>query len=86
MPTYWYCLFRYWLRVDGVKFKIIDTRLFCEFGKNKIIQERIVKEGDWDSVNKRAHGNIALIQDPNLFTQHLRVTSSKLSHIMLIGK
>ena len=31
MPSCWYALMRYWLRVDGVLVRCYDTRLFCAF-------------------------------------------------------
>ena len=33
MPSCWYVLMRYWLRVDGVVVRCNDTRLFCVFNQ-----------------------------------------------------
>ncbi|KAH9301510.1 hypothetical protein KI387_013093, partial [Taxus chinensis] len=31
MPTCWFLLLRFWLRVDGVLMRLRDTRMFCAF-------------------------------------------------------
>eukprot|EP01100_Stratorugosa_tubuloviscum_P009224 TRINITY_DN384_c0_g1_i1.p1 TRINITY_DN384_c0_g1~~TRINITY_DN384_c0_g1_i1.p1 ORF type:complete len:275 (+),score=114.47 TRINITY_DN384_c0_g1_i1:57-881(+) len=41
---YFYCLLRFWLRVDGVIYRIHDTRLFHEFGTNNILTEFQIRE------------------------------------------
>ena len=44
MPSCWFVLLRYWLRVDGVLMRMRDTRCFHAFGTKKIIREHSVKE------------------------------------------
>jgi len=43
MPTCWYVLMRYWLRVDNVVIRCNDTRLFCAFGDDGA-PARVVRE------------------------------------------
>lgn len=53
------------------------------FGSDVIVKEVIVKENDWDVVNKMSHGDITIVKDPNLFGPYLNVSSSSLYHINL---
>ncbi len=44
MPSCWYVLMRYWLRVDGVLVRLKDTRVFCPVGLEgqapRVVRER----------------------------------------------
>lgn len=44
MPTCWYVLMRYWLRVDDVLIRCNDTRVFCAFGDEGQGPTRVVRE------------------------------------------
>jgi type 2A phosphatase activator TIP41 len=44
MPTTFLILQRFFLRVDHVLVRVIDTRLYHEFGQNEVIREFKVKE------------------------------------------
>lgn len=46
-------LLRYYLRVDNVSVRIIDTRFFHSFGDNYILREFIVKENTYDDLQKK---------------------------------
>uniref|UniRef100_A0A6B2LE83 TIP41-like protein n=1 Tax=Arcella intermedia TaxID=1963864 RepID=A0A6B2LE83_9EUKA len=50
MPTCFLVLLRFFLRVDGVLFRIYDTRVFHEFHKNYLIRDFQVKEGNYHEV------------------------------------
>lgn len=50
MPGCAYCLMRFFLRVDGILFRVYDTRLFLDFHKNYFIREWTHKELDYQSV------------------------------------
>lgn len=83
MNSFWFCLVRFWLRVDGVLFKVIDHRLYHEFGTNRIIKEKTIKEGTWDEVHRKVGGDLRKIRDPSEFAAHLRTTSTSLEHIII---
>lgn len=83
MSTFWFCLVRFWLRVDGVLFRVIDHRLYHEFGSSFIIRESSTKEGTWDEVNRCVEGDLKKIRDPAEFVVHLKTISSTLHHIMI---
>jgi len=57
METCLFVLQRFFLRVDGVIFRVIDTRIFLEFGKPYLIRESQKKESHYDFIldclNKR---------------------------------
>jgi hypothetical protein len=44
MPSCWFVLLRYWLRVDGVTIRLRDTRCFHAFGTSVVIREHSYKE------------------------------------------
>jgi len=86
MSTFWFCLVRFWLRVDGVIFRVIDHRLYHEFGSSFIIRESSTKEGTWSDVNQKVEGDLKKIRDPAEFVVHLKTVSSALEHIQLPSK
>jgi type 2A phosphatase activator TIP41 len=83
MNSFWFCLVRFWLRVDGVMFRVIDHRLYHEFGSKHIIKEASLKEGTWEEVHLKVQGDLRKIRDPSEFAMHLRSISSSLEHIIL---
>eukprot|EP01129_Flabellula_baltica_P015335 TRINITY_DN76_c0_g2_i1.p2 TRINITY_DN76_c0_g2~~TRINITY_DN76_c0_g2_i1.p2 ORF type:complete len:229 (-),score=44.95 TRINITY_DN76_c0_g2_i1:1515-2201(-) len=50
MPTCFYVLMRYFLRVDGVLFRTHETRLFHSFSSDYLIREYTVKELSHDKL------------------------------------
>ena len=44
MPASFFVLLRFLLRVDGVVYRIIDTRLWHLFGTDVMLREHVVKE------------------------------------------
>lgn len=53
MGDCFYILLRYYLRVDGVSVRIIDTRIFHEFGKDFIHREFQFCESTYDELRAR---------------------------------
>ena len=39
MSDSWFVLVRYYLRVDGMLVRLLDTRMYHEFGTNTILRE-----------------------------------------------
>lgn len=83
MGNFWFCLVRFWLRVDGVLFRIIDHRYFHEFGTQHIIREMSTKQASWEEVTKKTNGDFRQIKDPDVFGPHLETISTQLEHIIL---
>lgn len=52
MPTTFYILCRFFLRVDHVMLKICDTRIYGEAGKNYLIREWSKREALFSELNQ----------------------------------
>jgi len=50
MPSYFLCLMRFFLRVDGVMFRVYDTRIYYEFPNNYFLREYRKKEEKYDII------------------------------------
>ncbi|KAF4082019.1 hypothetical protein AMELA_G00146930 [Ameiurus melas] len=71
MPTSFFALLRFFLRVDGVLIRINDTRLYHEAGKNYMLREFSSRES---KVSALQHVPPALYTEPNEIVQHLPLT------------
>ncbi|XP_049447554.1 TIP41-like protein isoform X1 [Epinephelus fuscoguttatus] len=68
MPTSFFLLMRFFLRVDGVLIRINDTRLYHEAGKNYMLREFSTRES---KIAELKNVPAALYTDPNEIAQHL---------------
>ncbi|KAL1267252.1 hypothetical protein QQF64_002927 [Cirrhinus molitorella] len=68
MPTSFFLLLRFFLRVDGVLIRINDTRLYHEAGKNHMLREFSTRESQMSALQ---HIPPAVYTDPNEIAQHL---------------
>ncbi|KAL4608724.1 TIP41-like protein-like [Arapaima gigas] len=68
MPTSFFVLLRFFLRVDGVLIRINDTRVYHEAGKNYMLREFSTRES---KISVLKHVPPALYTDPNEIAQHL---------------
>jgi len=82
MPSCFFVLLRFWLRIDGVLFRIIDTRVFHEFKKNYLLRERQVKEGTFQSVAQMLPDPMKHL-DSNLVGQMLKTKQSFTEKILV---
>jgi len=76
MPTCLFVLLRFFLRVDGVVFKMFDTRIFLEFHKSYCIRECQKREAHYDTIlnllNQKYDGvGISKIRDNNAVSELL---------------
>uniref|UniRef100_A0A8C7PXD6 TIP41-like protein n=1 Tax=Oncorhynchus mykiss TaxID=8022 RepID=A0A8C7PXD6_ONCMY len=80
MPTSFFLLLRFFLRVDGVLIRINDTRLYHEAGKNYMIREYIICK-----ISLLVFQNVpaALYTDPNEISQHLTLKLTKCEKLEL---
>ncbi|KAI9486988.1 MAG: TIP41-like family-domain-containing protein [Benjaminiella poitrasii] len=66
MPSCFLVLQRFFLRVDDVLFRINDTRLYHEFGKDYIVREYSSKEAHYNEIRQKLdRGDISLLNDQN---------------------
>lgn len=70
MPTSFFLLLRFFLRVDGVLIRINDTRLYHEAGKDYMLREFSTRES---KVAELKTVPPALYTDPNEIAQHLNL-------------
>uniref|UniRef100_A0A0A9HPF0 TIP41-like protein n=1 Tax=Arundo donax TaxID=35708 RepID=A0A0A9HPF0_ARUDO len=83
MPTGWFLLLRFWLRVDGVLMRLRDTRLYCSFGngdeaKPVVLCERCWREATFASLSAKGYpSDSAAYSDPNLIVQKLPIVMQK---------
>ncbi|CAN9501506.1 unnamed protein product [Ophioblennius macclurei] len=68
MPTSFFLLLRFFLRVDGVLIRINDTRLYHEAGKDFMLREFSTRE---NKITELKNVPAALYTDPNEIAQHL---------------
>lgn len=67
MPSSFFVLLRYFLRVDNVMVRVNDTRYFHDFSTNYVLREFTNKECGVNQV----HLPLPMFGDPNLLSPHL---------------
>lgn len=67
MPTSFFVLLRYFLRVDNVMVRVNDTRLFHDFSTNYILREYSNKECGVKELNLP----LTVFGDPNILAPHM---------------
>jgi len=84
MSTCFLVLLRYFLRVDGVVFRVYDTRLFHDFKKNYLIRDYQQKEGEYNAVVKTIEDNekARTVTDPNIIDKYLTLKQNRLEKIL----
>ncbi|KAK0405413.1 hypothetical protein QR680_017978 [Steinernema hermaphroditum] len=74
MPTSFFVLCRFYLRVDGVMVRVCDTRLFGERGSEKIIREWTRREAKYSELSPAA---LEAVLDSNQIWQMLPIVESR---------
>eukprot|EP01127_Copromyxa_protea_P001946 TRINITY_DN1184_c0_g1_i1.p1 TRINITY_DN1184_c0_g1~~TRINITY_DN1184_c0_g1_i1.p1 ORF type:complete len:121 (+),score=30.47 TRINITY_DN1184_c0_g1_i1:666-1028(+) len=78
MPSCAFSLMRFFLRVDGILFRIYETRIFIDFTKNYVIREFTHKELSYNAVvEKLGEENMSKVRDPQAVSEVLDVISKK---------
>ncbi|XP_039526265.1 TIP41-like protein [Pimephales promelas] len=80
MPTSFFLLLRFFLRVDGVMIRINDTRLYHEAGRNHMLREFSTRES---KIPDLQHIPPALYTDPNEIAQHLPLKLTECEKLQL---
>ncbi|CAH9100295.1 unnamed protein product [Cuscuta europaea] len=77
MPSGWFLLLRFWLRVDGVLMRLRDTRMHCTFvvpGKSVILRESCWRETSFQSLSSKGlPTDSAAYSDPSSSSERLPV-------------
>uniref|UniRef100_A0A1A7YP32 TIP41-like protein n=1 Tax=Iconisemion striatum TaxID=60296 RepID=A0A1A7YP32_9TELE len=82
MPTSFFLLLRFFLRVDGVLIRINDTRLYYENGRDYMLREFSTRES---KVAELKNVPAALYTDPNEIAQHLTLKLTECEKLELPG-
>lgn len=67
MPSSYFVLLRYFLRVDNVMVRVNDTRVFHDFNTNYLLREYTNKEHGFQELGLP----LTMFSDPNLISPHL---------------
>ncbi|CAN8075869.1 unnamed protein product [Agarophyton chilense] len=83
MPTFFFALARFFLRVDGVLLRVYDTRYYHQFGSGVLVRETLMKEAKLDSSWAGVHPSV--LRDPDLVSQRVPKLYSSLENIQLVS-
>lgn len=79
MPSFFFILARFFLRIDDVLVRIYDTRYFHRFGTNFIVRESVTREGDRANTLRTVHPSV--LYNPDMAAQKVPVISSTVENI-----
>lgn len=86
MPERMLLLSRFFMRLDGVLFRIRDTRVYVEFATGEVIREYTAREKEYEAVRKALAGTredvLATMRDPNALTQYVPVVETVLEKVI----
>lgn len=81
MPSCWFLLLRFWLRVDGVLMRLRDTRVVCNFSENSkpvILRDISWRESTFKALaSKGFPSDSGSYNDPNVISQRLPIVLHK---------
>ncbi|XP_071725102.1 TIP41-like protein [Rutidosis leptorrhynchoides] len=87
MPSSWFLLLRFWLRVDGVLMRLRDTRMHCIFKSKEnpvILRECCWREASFQALNAKGYpADSAAYSDPSIISQKLPVVMHKSQKLKL---
>lgn len=66
MPTGWFLLLRFWLRVDGVLMRLRDTRVYCSFGSDEA-KPIVLRECCWREATFASLSAVCSLKTNKLF-------------------
>lgn len=79
MPTFFFVLARFFLRVDGVIIRIYDTRYFHRFGIDFVVREINHRQSNLTTSLKHIHPSV--LRDPDMAAPHVPIVHNKLDNI-----
>ncbi|CAK9181147.1 unnamed protein product [Ilex paraguariensis] len=81
MPSCWFLLLRFWLRVDGVLMRLRETRMHCVFrdsAKPIILRESCWREATFQALSSKGYpSDSAAYNDPSNISQRLPIIMQK---------
>lgn len=87
MPERLLLLSRFFMRLDGVLFRIRDTRVFVEFTTGEVIREYTAKEEQYETVRQQLaitrEDVPALMRDANRLSELLPVVEKQVDSVKL---
>ncbi|XP_074348239.1 TIP41-like protein isoform X1 [Apium graveolens] len=87
MPSCWFLLLRFWLRVDGVLMRLRDTRIHCIFGEGKkpvILRECCWREATFQALASKGYpSDCAAYIDPSSISQRLPIILHKTQKLII---
>ncbi|XP_059445637.1 TIP41-like protein [Corylus avellana] len=89
MPSCWFLLLRFWLRVDGVLMRLRDTRMHCIFGVNAnpvILRESCWREATFEALSAKGYpSDSAAYSDPSIISERLPIVMHKTQKLKVPG-
>lgn len=82
MSDFFYILARFFLRIDGVIFRVYDTRYYHEYNTNYVVREQVHREDEYEKV-VRGEPDISFVRDSDLVAQKLRTVSRQVEEIRM---
>lgn len=91
MPSGWFLLLRYWLRVDGVLMRLRDTRMYCAFNDLNatpvILRESCWREATFQSLSAKGFpSDSAAYGDPSAISSRLPVIKHNTQRLKILPK
>jgi len=86
MPQRLLLLSRFFLRLDGVIFRIRDTRVYIEFETGEVIREYTSREQDYQAIKsqlKTADDATSVMRDPDNLSKLCPIVENKLEKLVL---
>ncbi|KAH6833162.1 TIP41-like family protein [Perilla frutescens var. hirtella] len=81
MPSGWFLLLRFWLRVDGVLMRLRDTRMHCSFRESAepvILRESCWREATFKALSSKGYPtDSAAYSDPGVISERLPIVMRK---------
>jgi len=81
MPSLFFALLRFWLRVDGVIYRAADVRIYHEFGKDYLLREIQHRECNYEPLKERFAKEPATLHDANILVPLLPLKESYVEKI-----
>jgi type 2A phosphatase activator TIP41 len=86
MPKRLLLLCRFFLRLDGVVFRIRDTRVYIEFETGEVIREYTAREESYDAIKTKIGSGVdatSFMRDPDQLCKLCPVVETKLETLVL---
>ncbi|KAK4401711.1 TIP41-like protein [Sesamum angolense] len=87
MPSGWFLLLRFWLRVDGVLMRLRDTRMHCTFRGNEepiILRESCWREITFKTLSSKGYPtDSAAYSDPGVISERLPIVKRKTQRLII---